>query len=153
MGVSGWVFLLVATYPVSPGTKAVKRLLLFLLRYFDLWLTWLVQLIDLKNSSLKWSVTCRNMCSSVGWWRSRLDRGSRHKSSWVRRSWPAFSVVQWGVTAWAATVISVTWHCCADWLLIAVVPRPTQPSIPPESVNEDQLWLVRQRHVGPWFTH
>jgi len=30
-----------------------------------------------------------------------------------------------------------------------VVPRPTQPSILPESANEDQLWLGRQRQV--WF--
>jgi len=28
-------------------------------------------------------------------------------------------------------------------------PRPTQPSIPPGSVNEDKLWLGRQRQV--WF--
>jgi len=32
---------------------------------------------------------------------------------------------------------------------VKVVPRPTQPSIPPESVNEDQLWLERHRQV--WF--
>jgi len=25
-----------------------------------------------------------------------------------------------------------------------LVPKPTQPSIPPGSVNEDQLWLGRQ---------
>jgi len=30
-----------------------------------------------------------------------------------------------------------------------VVPRPTQPSIPPGSANEDQLQLGRQRQV--WF--
>ena len=29
-------------------------------------------------------------------------------------------------------------------------PRSTQPSIPPESVNEYQLWLGRQRQV--WLT-
>jgi len=34
-------------------------------------------------------------------------------------------------------------------LLTVVAARLTQPSIPPGSVNEDQLRLGRQRHV--WF--
>jgi len=57
---------------------------------------------------------------------------------------------QWGVTDWAAN----NCDCChvqswADCLLTVVVTRPTQPSIPPGSVNENQLWLGRQWQV--WF--
>jgi len=37
----------------------------------------------------------------------------------------------------------------ADCLLAVVVPRSTQPFIPPGSVNEDQFRLGRQRQV--WF--
>jgi len=44
---------------------------------------------------------------------------------------------------------AVTLRSCIDCLLIVVVPRITQPSIPPESGNEDQLRLRRQRQV--WF--
>jgi len=40
-----------------------------------------------------------------------------------------------------------------DCLLTVVVPRPTQPSIPTESLNEDYLRLGRQRQVCSlaWF--
>jgi len=40
-------------------------------------------------------------------------------------------------------------HFWADCLLAEVAPKPTQPSNPPGSVNEDQLRLGRQRQV--WF--
>jgi len=46
------------------------------------------------------------------------------------------------------TVIPITQWSWADCLLIVVVPRPTQPSTPPGSVNEDQLRLERQRQVS-----
>jgi len=45
------------------------------------------------------------------------------------------------------TVIPVTLRSWADCLLTVVVTRPTQPSIPPGSVNEDQLRLAEQRQV------
>jgi len=45
------------------------------------------------------------------------------------------------------TVIPVTYRSWTDCLLTVVVPRPTQPSIPPGSVNEDQVLLGRQRQV------
>jgi len=37
----------------------------------------------------------------------------------------------------------------SELLIVAVSSRPTQPSIPPGSVNEYKLRLVRQKQV--WF--
>jgi len=34
-------------------------------------------------------------------------------------------------------------------LFAVLVPRPTQPFVPPRSVNEDQVWLRKQMQV--WF--
>jgi len=39
--------------------------------------------------------------------------------------------------------------CWVDCWLSAVALRPTQLFIPEESVNEDQLWLARQRQITP----
>jgi len=47
------------------------------------------------------------------------------------------------------TAIAVSQQSWANCLLAMLVPRPTQPSIPPGSVNEDQLRLESQRQV--WF--
>jgi len=48
------------------------------------------------------------------------------------------------------TVIAVTKRFRqTDYSLWCLLPRPTQPSILPGSVNEDQLWPGRQRQV--WF--
>jgi len=41
------------------------------------------------------------------------------------------------------------WYWCQQYFIAEVMPRPTQPSIPPGSVNEYQLQLGRQRQV--WF--
>jgi len=48
-------------------------------------------------------------------------------------------------TSWSTKKTNHTDNC---WLTI-VVPRPAQPSIPLGSVNEDQLWLGKQRQI--WF--
>jgi len=57
---------------------------------------------------------------------------------------------RWGVTVRTANNCDFR-HVAvlADCLLTVVVPRPTRPSIPPGSVNEDQLRLGRLRQV--WF--
>jgi len=47
-------------------------------------------------------------------------------------------------TAWLMLLLLTVSVETPDCLLTAVVPRPTQPSIPPELVNEDQLWLGRR---------
>jgi len=64
---------------------------------------------------------------------------------------PCAPVAQWGVTHWTANN-SDSRHVSVlgrpDCLLTMVVLRPTQPSIPPGSVNKDQLWLGRRSRYG-----
>jgi len=67
----------------------------------------------------------------------------------VRDRW-ANSVRRDGFSSWR--LIAVTWQFSADCLVLThygVVPRPTQPSMPPGSVNEDQLRRGRLRQI--WF--
>jgi len=67
-----------------------------------------------------------------------------------QRQWASSvqSLVQWDVTVWTANNCEIR-HVAVLGRLAVVVPRPTQPSVSPRSVNENQLWLARQRQI--WF--
>jgi len=82
-----------------------------------------------------------------------VNRGLLGRLGGLAVSIRGFAVIQLPSEAWRleqlTTVIAVTKRSWADCLLTMVVPSSTRPSIPPGSVNEDQLRLGRQRQV--WF--
>jgi len=74
----------------------------------------------------------------IHWFKSHSHHLGISSTSQVNSAWPSFWEDKMGTSrSWGVTSMPCN------------VPRPTQPSIPPGSVNEDQLQLGRKRQV--WF--
>ena len=78
---------------------------------------------------------------------SKLQLHVRHLNRWWRHLVNAYEVRQ----AWCLLQVKLCDPCLSalNWFVGSWQLRPTQPSIPPGSVNEYKFRLGRQRQV--WF--